>query len=110
MINEKARDQAAFEENYKDKRVTVNGWFNSAERINDYGCVIRVGPSSTAKGDVLAVFYDPSRSEALSSLKPGMLVKFSGVYVGDHPFQLGDCAFTLFGCSLVDVVSEDQRP
>ena len=113
MINEMIRDRAAFEEGYKDRRVSVSGWFNSAERVNDYGYVVRFGGaqhSSIPSDNILAVFYDPSRTGALSSLEPGTLFKFSGVYVGDHPFQLGDCAFTLFGGSLTDAVSEDQRP
>jgi len=111
MINEMARDRAAFEESYKDRRIIVNGWFNSAERINYYGYVVRFGRaqlSSVHNDNIAAVFYDPSRTGTLSSLKPGTFVKFSGVYVGDHPFPLGDYAFTLFGCSLIDVV--DQRP
>ena len=112
MIDEMARDRSSFEENYKDRRVVVSGWLNSAERMNDYGWLARFGGaqhSSIQKDHVLAVFYEPSRTGALSSLKPGTFVKFSGVYVGDHPFQLGDCAFTMFGCSL-GAVSEDQLP
>jgi hypothetical protein len=113
LVNEIARDRAAFEENYKDRRVIVNGWLNSIERMNDYGYVVRFGgthPSTVPKDGILAVFYDPSRTGTLSSLEPGMFVKFSGVYVGDHPFPLGDSAFTLFGCALTDTVSEDPHP
>jgi len=110
LISEMARDRSAFEESYKDRRIVINGFLNSAERMNDYGYVVRFGSSRVPKDNILAIFYEPSRTGALSSLKPGMSVKFSGVYVGDHPFPLGDGAFTLFGCSLVDVTSENQRP
>ena len=113
MINEAARDRAVFEESYKDRRVTVNGWLSSAERMNDYGYVVRFSGtqySSVPRDTIVAVFYEPSRTGALSSLARGTFVKFSGVYVGDQPFPLEDYAFTLFGCSLIDVVSEDQRP
>ena len=114
LINEMVRDRTAFEEKHKDRRIIVNGRLRSAERMDDYGYVVKFGgvrfsAAETNPGDDIgAVFYD--REGALSSLEPGMLVRFSGVYVGDHPFQLGECAFTLFGCSLIDVISEDQRP
>ena len=110
LVSEMARDRSAFEEKYKDRRIVINGFLNSAERMNDYGYVVRFGSSAVPKDSILAVFYEPSRTGALSSLKPGVNVKFSGVYVGDHPFPLGNGAFTLLGCSLVDVISENQHP
>jgi hypothetical protein len=113
LVNQMAQSRQAFEENYKDKRVTVNGWLNSATRMSDYGYVLRFGGehlSAVPKDSFLAVFYEPSRTGALSSLQSGMKVKFSGVYVGDQPFALGECAFTLFGCSMIDAASEDLRP
>ncbi|MDR2528226.1 MAG: hypothetical protein LBD04_04295 [Synergistaceae bacterium] len=99
------RGNASFDRSYRDKRILVGGWVRSVERLNDYGCVVKLGgrrPSVLPKDNVLAVFYEPSRAGPLASLTPGTFVKLSGVYVGTHPFPLGDCAFTLFGCSLVE--------
>ena len=113
LINEMAYDSAIFEENYKDRRVTISGRLNSIERLSDFGYVARFGsalPSMVARGDILAVFYAPSHTGLLSSLEPGTIVRFSGVYVGGHPFTLGEGAFTLFGCLLVNAAPEDQRP
>ncbi|MDR1621504.1 MAG: hypothetical protein LBS00_03920, partial [Synergistaceae bacterium] len=108
-----ASGNASFDQRYKDKRIVVAGWVNALERLNDYGYVMKLGGadlSSAPKDNAMAVFYEPSRTGALSALKSGAFVKLSGVYVGNHPFPLEDCAFTLFGCSLVEAVSEDKRP
>ncbi|MDR1979603.1 MAG: hypothetical protein LBQ42_12790 [Synergistaceae bacterium] len=110
---EMAGGNASFDQRYKDKRIAVAGWVNTVERLNDYGYVMKLGgaqPSVIPKDNILAVFYDPSRTGTLATLKPGDFVKLNGVYVGKHPFPLEDCAFTLFGCSLAEVVSEDKRP
>ena len=113
LTREILRDRAAFEESHKDRRIMVSGFISSSARINEYGYFVRLGgqrPSTSPKDNVGAVFFEPARTGALSTLKPGMKIKFSGVYVGDHPFQLNNCAFSFFGCSLIDVVLEDQRP
>ena len=112
LIGERLRDRAAFDENHKDRRIVVNGWFHSSQRIGDYGYVARFGGaqhSELPQDSILAVFYEPSSTGVLSALEPGMLVVFSGVYVGDQPFPLGDCAFVLFGSLLLGVV-EAQYP
>ncbi|MCL2009918.1 MAG: hypothetical protein FWG71_05155 [Synergistaceae bacterium] len=114
LINEMGRDRAAFEESYKDRRIVVNGLFRTAERVSDYGYVVRISGSQShtiPRDNILAVFYEPSRAEELSSLKPGTLFKFSGVYVGDQPFPPGDRAFVLFGCALIGALpAEAQLP
>jgi hypothetical protein len=113
LAAEIALENASFDQRYKDKRILVSGWVNTVARLNDYGYVVKFGGgelSATPKDNVLAVFYEPSRTGDLGALKSGAFVKLNGVYVGKHPFPLEDCAFTLFGCSLVEVVSEDKRP
>lgn len=103
LAAEMERDRASFDRRYKDRRILVGGWVRSVERLNDYGCVVKIGgerPSVLPKDNVLAVFYEPSRTSPLASLRSGTFVKLNGVYVGAHPFPLGDCAFTLFGCAL----------
>jgi len=108
-----SREGASFDQSYKDRRIAVSGWINSVERLNDNGYVVKFGGaklSSAAKDNVLAVFYDYSRTGPPDSMKPGVFIKLSGVYAGQHPFPLEDCAFTMFGCSLTEVASEDQRP
>jgi hypothetical protein len=110
---EMASGNASFDQHYKDKRIVVTGRVNSVERLNDKGYVVKFGGpelSDLPKDNALAVFFDPSPTGTLASLKPGTFVKLDGVYVGRHPFPLEDCSFTLFGCSLVEVISEDKRP
>ncbi|MDR2180294.1 MAG: hypothetical protein LBP21_08290 [Synergistaceae bacterium] len=109
---EMAQGSVSFDQRYKDKRIAVAGWVNSVERLNDRGYAVKLGGADSAlpKDDVWAVFYDPSPRGTLAELKPGTFVKLNGVYVGKHPFPLEDCSFTLFGCSLVEVISEDKRP
>ena len=110
---EMANGNASFDQRYKDKRIVVAGWVRSMERLNDKGYVMKFGGqelSGTPQDNALAVFYDPSPTGTLAALKPGTFVKLNGIYVGKHPFPLEDCSFTLFGCSLVEVISEDKRP
>jgi hypothetical protein len=113
LFAEMANGSVSFDQSYKDKRIAVTGWVNSVERLNDGGYVVKFGGpgrSAIPKDNALAVFYDPSPTGTLAELRPGAFVKLNGVYVGKHPFPLEDCSFTLFGCSLVEVVSEDKRP
>ncbi|MDR1376247.1 MAG: sel1 repeat family protein [Synergistaceae bacterium] len=113
LFAQMANGSASFDQSYKDKRIAVTGWVNSVKQLNDEGYVIKFGGperSAIPKDNALAVFYDPSPTGTLTALEPGAFVKLNGVYVGKHPFLLEDCSFTLFGCSLVEVISEDKRP
>ncbi|MDR2136964.1 MAG: hypothetical protein LBO68_01630 [Synergistaceae bacterium] len=113
LAAEMTRDNASFDRNYKDRRIVISGWVSSAARLNDYGYVVKFGgqsPSILPRDNILAVFYEPSRTGVLATLTPGTFVKLNGIYVGKHPFPLEECAFTLFGCSLNEVVSDDTRP
>lgn len=114
LTAEMARGAASFDLKYRDRRIVLSGWVVSVDRLSNRGYVVKFGtstvPSPSPKDNILAIFYDPSRTEGVASLKPGMFVKLDGVYVGQHPFPLDDCAFTLFGCSLLDVAPGDIRP
>ncbi|MDR3231437.1 MAG: sel1 repeat family protein [Synergistaceae bacterium] len=108
-----ASGNASFDRTWRDKRIVVSGRVATVDRLGGQGYVVKFGsarPSSAPKDNILAIFYDPSPGSELVSLKPGTFVKLDGVYVGRHPFPLEDCAFTLFGCTLIEVVSEDVRP
>ena len=110
LIAEMTRSQASFDQDFKDRRIVVSGWVNAVDRLGGQGYVVKFGGPQTSanpKDNVLAVFYAPSRTGPFASLTPRTFVKLDGVYVGKHPFPLEDCALTLFGCTLLDVVSED---
>lgn len=113
LTAEFARGEASFDRQFKDRRVSVAGWVRAVDRLSSYGYVVKLdGPRSSdnPKDSILGIFYDPSRTGVLGTLKPRTCIKLDGVYVGKHPFSLGDCAFTLFGCTLIEVISEDIRP
>lgn len=113
LIAEMERGQASFDRDVKDRRIVVSGWVSAVDLLGGQGYVVKLsGPqaSSSPKENLLGVFYDPSRTGALASLKPRTRVKLDGVYVGRHPFPLENCALTLFGCTLIEVVSDDEAP
>ncbi len=105
--------QASFDQEVKDRRIAVSGWVNAVDRLGSQGYVVKFGgpqASANPKDNILAVFYAPSRTAPFASLTPRTFVRLDGVYVGKHPFPLEDCALTLFGCTLLDVVSDDAVP
>ena len=113
LITEMANNSASFDQDFKDRRIVVSGWVNTATRLNDYGYVVKFGaipPSPLPKDNILAVFYAPIRAGGMPDLKSGSFIKLDGVYTGKHSFSLEEAALTLFGCSLVEYVSEDIRP
>ena len=113
LTAEMANNSVSFDRNFKDRRIVVSGWVNTATLLNDKGYVVKFGavpPSPASKDNILAVFYAPPSAGGMPDLKSGSFIKLSGVYTGKHPFALEEAAFTLFGCSLVEHVSEDIRP
>ena len=112
LAREIAQGEASFDRRWKDKRIVVSGYVNTLERLNDYGYVLKFGPSSPSlipKDNLQAVFYAPSLATPLAGLKPGNYVKLDGVYVGRLPFALEACALTLVGCDLLQTLSDDVR-
>ena len=112
LAREIAQGEASFDRRWKDKRIVVSGYVNTLERLNDYGYVLKFGPSSPSlipKDNLQAVFYAPSLARPLAGLKPGNYVKLDGVYVGRLPFALEACALTLVGCDLLQTLSDDVR-
>lgn len=112
LAREIAQGEASFDRRWKDKRIVVSGYVNTLERLNDYGYVLKFGPSSPSlipKDNLQAVFYAPSLATPLAGLKPGNYVKLDGVYVGRLPFALEACALTLVGCELLQTLSDDVR-
>ena len=112
LAREIAQGEASFDRRWKDKRIVVSGYVNTLERLNDYGYVLKFGPSSPSlipKDNLQAVFYAPSLATPLAGLKPGNYVKLNGVYVGRLPFALEACALTLVGCDLLQTLSDDVR-
>ena len=112
LAREIAQGEASFDRRWKDKRIVVSGYVNTLERLNDYGYVLKFGPSSPSlipKDNLQAVFYAPSLATPLAGLKPGYYVKLDGVYVGRLPFALEACALTLVGCDLLQTLSDDVR-
>jgi len=111
LTAEMASGNASFDQAWKDRRIVVKGRVATVDRLSNRGYVVKFGaaqPSPAPKDNILGIFYDPSGD--LTALRPGTFVKLDGVYVGRHPFPLEDCAFTLFGCTLIEIVSEDARP
>mgnify|MGYP000992666688 FL=1 len=112
LAREIAQGEASFDRRWKDKRIVVSGYVNTLERLNDYGYVLKFGPSSPSlipKDNLQAVFYAPSLATPLAGLEPGNYVKLNGVYVGRLPFALEACALTLVGCDLLQTLSDDVR-
>ena len=112
LAREIAQGEASFDRRWKDKRIVVSGYVNTLERLNDYGYVLKFGPSSPSlipKDNLQAVFYAPSLATPLAGLEPGNYVKLDGVYVGRLPFALEACALTLVGCDLLQTLSDDVR-
>lgn len=110
LAREIAQGEASFDLHWKDRRIVVSGYVNTLERLNDYGYVLKFGPSSPSlipKDNLLAVFYAPSLATPLAGLEPGNYVKLNGVYVGRLPFALEACALTLVGCNLLQTLSGD---
>ena len=107
-----AQGEASFDLRWKDRRIVVNGYVNTVQRLNDYGYVLKFGPASPSlvpKDNLLAVFYDPSLAGPLAGLRQGDYVKLDGVYLGRLPFALESCALTLLGCDLIQTLSNDVR-
>ena len=107
-----AQGEASFDLRWKDRRIVVNGYVNTVQRLNDYGYVLKFGPASPSlvpKDNLLAVFYAPSLAGPLAKLRPGDYVKLDGVYLGRLPFALESCALTLLGCDLIQTLSNDVR-
>ena len=110
LAREIAQGEASFDRRWKDRRIVVSGYVNTLERLNDYGYVLKFGPSSPSlipKDNLQAVFYAPSLATPLAGLEPGNYVKLNGVYVGRLPFALEACALTLVGCNLLQTLSGD---
>ena len=109
---EMRKGEASFDEQWRDKRITVAGWVNSVKGIRQHGYLLNFGGpnASVVPADNLsAVFYAKARRDGdrISQLRQGDYVKIDGVYVGPHPFDLGPSALTLFGCRLLQVTSSD---
>jgi TPR repeat protein len=113
LTGEIALDGVSFDKAYKDRRIMISGWVNAVARLNDNGYVVQIGGEDSLeapKDNIAAVFYDASRTGPPAELERGVFVKLDGVYVGKHPFPVEGGVFTLFGCSLTEVVSGDRRP
>ena len=69
LAREIAQGEASFDRRWKDKRIVVSGYVNTLERLNDYGYILKFGPSSPSlipKDNLQAVFYAPSLATPLS--------------------------------------------